>query len=86
MIKIYACLLGQWTELTEEDSLIGPTINELQSPYNWSKDPNIANLGKEVTPMESTFYNMPIVYILHKGLSYQISPVFIQIVVDRLNC
>ena len=36
MKKVYACLLGQWTELTEDEYLIGYT-KSLQSPSNWLK-------------------------------------------------
>ena len=36
MYKVYACLLGQWTELTENDYQIGDGI-QFFSPYNWAK-------------------------------------------------
>ena len=79
MYKVYACLLGQWTELTENDYQIGDGI-QFFSPYNWAKDGYIKNTHDFI---ENSFYDMPIVQIIHKDKKYFLSPVHIQIAIEE---
>ena len=76
MKKVYACLLGQWTELTEDDYQIGYKKN-LFSPQNWLNNADIHNKRDFI---EDSFYHSPIVQIHHKGKIYTISATLIQIV------
>ena len=62
MYKVYACLLGQWTELTK-DYQIGYN-NQFFSPYNWAKDGYIKNTHDFI---ENSFYDMSIVQIIHEN-------------------
>ena len=57
MYKVYACLLGQWTELTE-DYQIGYN-NQFFSPYNWAKDGYIKNAHDFI---ENSFYDILLKY------------------------
>ena len=78
MYKVYVCLLGQWTELTK-DYQIGYN-NQFFSPYNWAKDGYIKNAHDFI---ENSFYDMPIVQIIHKDKKYFLSPVHIQIAIEE---
>ncbi len=79
MYKVYACLLGQWTELTEDDYQIGYN-NQFFSPYNWAKEGYIKNIHNFI---ENSFYDMSIVQIIHKDKKYFLSPVHIQVVIEE---
>ena len=79
MYKVYACLLGQWTELTENDYQIGDGI-QFFSPYNWAKDGYIKNSQNFI---ENSFYDMPIVQIIHNNKKYFLNPVHIQITIEE---
>ena len=79
MYKVYACLLGQWTELTENDYQIGDGI-QFFSPYNWAKAGYIKNTHDFI---ENSFYDMSIVQIIHKDKKYFLSPVHIQITIEE---
>mgnify|MGYP000948115413 CR=1 FL=1 len=60
MYKVYACLLGQWTELTENDYQIGDGI-QFFSPYNWAKDgyiKNSQNFIEKMTALSSNTNNL----------------------------
>lgn len=75
MKKVYACLLGQWTELTEDEYLIGYT-KSLQSPSNWLKTTEISQFN----PTGDDFFKLPLVFVKHFNKTYEISPYLIQIV------
>ena len=79
MYKVYACLLGQWTELTEDDYQIGYD-NQFFSPYNWAKEGYIKNIHNFI---ENSFYDMSIVQIIHKNKKYFLSPVHIQVIIEE---
>ncbi len=81
MYKVYACLLGEWIELTEDDYQIGDG-EQFLSPNNWAKDGYIRNTHDFI---ENSFYDMPLVQIIHKNQKYFISPVHIQIVINNEN-
>ena len=50
------------------------------SPYNWAKDGYIKNTHDFI---ENSFYDMPIVQIIHKDKKYFLSPVHIQITIEE---
>lgn len=77
--KVYACLLGQWIDITEEDTLInGLTINEWlikESPVRADRlDEEDLNIFKE------NILKSPLIDIFYKNSIYSINPIFLQIV------
>ena len=76
MYKVYACLPGQWTELTEDDYQIG-YLENLFSPRNWI---NCTDIHNKQDFVEDSFRHIPTVHIHHKDKIYTISATLIQIV------
>lgn len=75
MIKIYACLIGDWVCLNDEPTC---TIGDnLKDPYTWWEENaeifNPAELNKE-----HSLYSVSYVNINYKGKRYRINPIFIQ--------
>ena len=78
MIKVYACLCGNWVNLTDD-----PTAKVGES----RKDPNTwyeenAELWSPVKKEEHSYYYLDYVKIFYQGTQYRINPIFIQIVDD----
>ena len=77
--KVYACLLGQWIDITEGDTLINRlTINEWlikESPVRADRlDEEDLNIFKE------NILKSPLIDIFYKNSIYSINPIFLQIV------
>ena len=77
--KVYACLLGQWIDITEGDTLINRlTINEWlikESPVRADRlDEEGLNIFKE------NILKSPLIDIFYKNSIYSINPIFLQIV------
>lgn len=75
MINIYACLCGDWVNLSADDSC---TING-KSVYLWYEE------GADIwapfnREKENTYYQLDYLEIIYKNRSYRINPIFIQIV------
>lgn len=76
MTNVYACLLGQWVNLCEDENckmgvhMVAPQIWYEENAPIWSSN------NKE----EHTFYQLEHIYIYYKGKDYRINPIFIQIV------
>lgn len=66
MTKIYACLLGEWVNLTDSNS----TIDDRRDPNTWWEEdgPNM--------------FEYDYVNIQYKNKNYRIHPSFIQIVTE----
>jgi hypothetical protein len=78
MKKIYACLLGNWVNLSDDPNCImgknhsKPTVWYEENASIWS--PN----SKE----EHTYYQLDYVEIHYLGKDYRINPIFIQVVTE----
>ena len=79
MVKIYACLAGNWVCLNDDPDC---TISEeFKSPYLWWKEgaplwaPN-----QRTKEIENTFYGLDYIHINYKGEDWRINPMFLQIV------
>ena len=76
--KVYACLLGEWVDLSSDPNCVmgehkvSPSIWYEENAPIWS--PN----KKE----EHTYYQLDYVHIHYKGKDYRINPIFIQIVIE----
>lgn len=77
MTKVYACLLGEWVDLsTDENCVMGPRMT---SPSIWWEES--AELWAPIQKQESdTMYQQDYVVIHFKNVDYRIHPIFIQIV------
>lgn len=74
---IYACLIGEWVNLSADPDCIMGT--HMVSPNVWWKEnPVIWSPFKR--EKENTMYQQDYVNILYKGIKYRIHPMFIQIV------
>lgn len=77
MVKIYACLLGNWVCLNDDETCkIG---ENLQAPEQWYEETHDVYAPKNRN-RENDFYELDYVRILYKGTSYKINPIFIQLV------
>ncbi|MED0688025.1 hypothetical protein [Anoxybacillus ayderensis] len=76
MKRIYANLLGEWVDLSSDDTcLIGP---RMVSPSVWWEEN--AEIWSPDKKDEHTMYQLDYVNIHYKGKDYRISPIFIQVV------
>lgn len=79
MKKIYACLVGNWVCLNDDESCL---MGERRvSPYVWYEENAEIYSPKNRTAFD-TYYQLDYVYISYKGKDYRINPIFIQIVVE----
>lgn len=77
MTKVYACLVGKWVCLNDDDGcVIGE--NHLPPAQWWKEDAQIYAPFKP--DRENSLYSTPYVNISYKGKDYRINPMFIQIV------
>ncbi|UZN53070.1 hypothetical protein [Bacillus paralicheniformis] len=75
---IYACLCGEWVDLTSDpDCKIGRSDS---SPLTWWKEG--ADIWSPKTKDEHTMYQQDYVHIQYKNADYRIHPMFIQIKVS----
>lgn len=79
MTKVYACLLGKWVCLNDDQDCKFVDLN--QSPDMWWEEgaPIYAPQTRK-TNEENSFYNLDYVNIFYQGKTYRINPIFIQIV------
>jgi len=82
MVKIYACLAGNWVCLNDDPNC---RIGEFrQTPYSWWKERNApvyAPIHRQ-KDLEDSFYGLDYVHIFYEGKDWRINPVFIQIVTE----
>lgn len=77
MLKIYACLVGKWVNLTDEPTAtIG---NDRKLPNIWYEE-NADIWNPNLVEQEHTYYQLPYVRVDYQGTSYRINPIFIQVV------
>ncbi len=77
MTNIYACLLGNWINLSDDPNCkVGP---EGKSPVMWWEEE--AKIWSPINKtQEHSMYDQDYVYIYYSGKEYRIHPMFIQIV------
>lgn len=78
--QIYACLLGNWVCLNDDE---GCTIGDNnKSPSLWWEEnaPIWYPIERNNDNLNNSFYDMPYVNIYYKGNKYRINPMFLQIV------
>ena len=77
MTEIYACLCGNWVNLSaDDDCVMGPNMT---SPYIWWEEN--AELYSPITkPKANTMYSQDYIQINYRGAYYRIHPIFIQVV------
>lgn len=78
-LKIYACLLGEWVDISSGDTLLdGVPIQE------WiSKESPIRIDGldeKDLISYKENILKSPLIDIFYKGKIYSINPIFLQLV------
>lgn len=79
MLKIYACLAGDWVCLTDDpDCTIGE--NKKSPSVWWEENASIYSPGKRPSDLLDSFYGLDYVHISYKGNDWRINPIYIQIV------
>lgn len=73
MKKIYACLLGKWTDITEDG-----TVEDHQRPLTYFDE----NLCYEGNSKVARCFQYDYINIQHQGKNYRIHPSMIQIVTE----
>ncbi|MEQ2814603.1 hypothetical protein AAAV04_12065 [Phascolarctobacterium faecium] len=77
MVKIYACLIGNWVCLNDDsDCKIG--VHGASPSTWWEENADIWAPFKRNE--ENTLYQLDYINIVYKGTNYRINPTFIQIV------
>lgn len=76
MKNVYACLLGNWVNLSADKSV---KMGEKQvSAYQWFEEN--AEIWSPSVKKPDTYYELDYVHVQYKGKDYRINPIFIQIV------
>ncbi|MBE9428105.1 hypothetical protein IM156_00245 [Staphylococcus epidermidis] len=77
MKNVYACLLGEWVNLHDDEKCVmGPRMT---SPSTWWEEN--AELWSPIQKDEAdSMYQQDYIMISYKGKDYRIHPIFIQIV------
>lgn len=81
MIKIYACLVGEWVCLDDDPQCV--ISDDKKSPYIWWKEgaPIYSPAIKDKN-VEHSLYGLNYVNLHYKDKDYRINPIFIQIVTE----
>ncbi|WP_339063613.1 hypothetical protein [Tepidibacillus marianensis] len=78
MKRIYANLLGEWVNLSDDENCVmGP--HKTRPSIWWEEN---AEIWSPKTKKEDTMYELDYVQIHYKGKDYRINPIFLQIVED----
>ena len=79
MVKIYACLAGDWVCLNDDPNCV---ISEWRkSPYLWWKEgAPVYAPNERPEDLINTFYGLDYVHIYYQGNDWRINPMFVQIV------
>lgn len=72
-MRIYACLLGEWVDITEM-----ATVADHQDPVKYFKE----NLEYSDGSRYANCFKYDYIHIQYKGKNYRINPAFIQIVTE----
>jgi hypothetical protein len=71
IMRIYACLLGEWIDITET-----ATVADCQNPVTYFQE----NLRYEDGARNAKCFEYDYIHIQYQGKDYRINPAFIQIV------
>lgn len=77
MLRVYANLVGEWVNLSEDDNCVMGQ-NMVRPSIWWEENAVIWSPIKKTE--EHTMYQLDYVHIYYKGKDYRINPIFIQIV------
>lgn len=72
-MRIYACLLGNWVDITDTG-----TVADYQNPVTYFKE----NLQYSEGFRYAECFRYDYIHIQHQGKDYRINPAFIQIVTE----
>ena len=78
MKKIYACLLGNWVNLSDDPNCVMGKNHSI--PSIWYEEN--ASIWSPNSKEEHTYYQLDYVEIHYLGKDYRINPIFIQIVTE----
>lgn len=70
-MRVYACLLGQWVDITEAG-----TVADCQNPVKYFEE----NLQYRNGSRYADCFKYDYIHVQYQGKDYRINPVFIQIV------
>lgn len=76
MKNIYACLLGNWINLSLDDTV---KMGENRVSANQWYEEN-AEIWSPLKREADTYYQLDYIHIQYQGKDYRINPIFIQIV------
>ena len=72
-MRIYACLLGEWIDITET-----ATVADYQNPVTYFRE----NLKYDEGSRYADCFKYDYIHIQYQGKEYRINPAFIQIVTE----
>ena len=78
MKSVYACLLGNWTNLSSDSSV---KMGENRVSANQWYEEN-AEIWSPIKREPDTYCQLDYIHIQYQGKDYRINPIFIQIVED----
>lgn len=70
-MRIYACLLGEWIDITETG-----TVADNQNPVKYFRE----NLEYSNSSQRAKCFQYDYIHVQYQGKDYRINPAFIQIV------
>ena len=81
MVKIYACLIGEWVCLNDDPDCV---IGDFRQPPQiwWTECASVYAPTSRNKDAENSFYSLDYVNLYYKGKSYRINPAYIQIVTE----
>lgn len=79
-MKIYACLIGNWVCLNDDDNCV--MGDNFEDPITWYKNGGDIQRYKSKNIKEHTIAYTDKVKIHFKGKDYFINPIFLQFVVE----
>lgn len=77
MLRVYANLLGEWVDLSEDENCVMGQ-NMVRPSIWWEENAEIWSPIQKTE--EHTMYQLDYVHIHYKRKDYRINPIFIQIV------
>ncbi|XVG95208.1 hypothetical protein ACGCUP_07225 [Eubacteriales bacterium KG125] len=76
MKNIYACLIGEWVNLSADDTV--KMGEDMLSANQWYEEN--ASIWSPLNREPDTYYELDYVHIRYQGKDYRINPIFIQVV------
>mgnify|MGYP006981394722 FL=1 len=79
MVKIYACLAGNWVCLNDDPNCKISEYGKSPSVW-WEENAPIYAPHKRQKDLQDSFYGLDYIHIYYKGDDWRINPIFLQIV------